>query len=61
LLKEVENNVLHKGQDKIVSFVENTNNPLQVYLQRLGFRAYDNNDKGVWFFKHLLNKENKNG
>ena len=53
----VEKAILDKGFDKLVSYVENTNNPLQTYLQRVGFKAYDNNKNGVWFYK-TLKKEN---
>ena len=54
LIEKYEQSLIYKGFKKYVIFIENINNKLQIYAQRLGYIPCDSNKRGVWFYKKIF-------
>lgn len=54
LINRMEEYLKKKKHKEYVAYVENTDNPIQVYAQRLGFLPYEQDSEGVWFYKSIL-------
>jgi len=53
LIQKMEKVLKKEGYNDYVGFISNKNNFLQSIAIRLGYKAYANNDKGVWFYRRL--------
>lgn len=49
----MERYLKEKGYKEYVAYILNTNNPMQIYALKFGFKAYDKDDKGVWLYKKI--------
>lgn len=56
LIQVMEKWLKENGYEVYVAFVTNRRNKVQQYAQRLGMKAYDNNNSGIWFYKDLTRR-----
>jgi RimJ/RimL family protein N-acetyltransferase len=56
LLNKMERYLKELGYEVYVSYIKNTNNPMQVLATKFGMKPYNADDFGVWFYKQIREK-----